>query len=185
MVRMKLSRLRLLFLILISLLFLSSSCEKSTENEPCENTKWEEPIDQILEVYIGVPKVFCDAPTNTLLSWNAEQIVFTGTIQKFYCGDIASGSFNMNDAFIPKSMSDVQLAKVRVGQAYQFKFENDKDYLLLTGTLTASFLDDITWKTKEFSVKIFYKDLIYDIYNVEHYYTYAIPWATVWEVVPN
>jgi hypothetical protein len=185
MVRMKLSKLRLLFLILISLLSLSSSCEKSTENEACESTKWEEPIDQILYLYINVPKVFCDAPRNTLLSWNAEQIVFTGTIQKFYCGDIASGSFSMNDAFIPKSMSDAQLAKVSVGQAYQFKFENDKDYLRLTGTLTAFFLDDITWKTKEFSVKIFFKDLIFDAYDVEHYYTYAIPWATVWEVVPN
>ena len=91
----------------------------------------------------------------------------------------------MNDAFIPKTMSDDQLGKIKIGQAYQFKFENDKDYLLLTGTLTAYFLDDVTWKTKEFSVKIFYKDLIYDIYNVEHYYVYPIPWATVWEVVPN
>ena len=182
---MKLSKLRLLFLILISLLFLNSSCEKSTENDSCENTKWEESIDQILELYIGVPKVFCDAPRNTLLSWNAEQIVFTGTIQKFYCGDIASGSFSMNDAFIPGAMSDDQLGKIKIGQAYQFKFENDKDYLLLTGTLTAYFLDDVTWKTKEFSVKIYYKDLIYDIYNVEHYYVYPIPWATVWELVPE
>jgi hypothetical protein len=185
MVRMKLSKLRLLFLIIISLLFLSSSCEKPTENEPCENTKWEASINQILEGYIGVPKVFCDAPRNTLLSWNAEQIVFTGTIQKFYCGDIASGSFSMNDAFTPRAMSEEQLAKVGIGQAYDFKFENDKDYLRLTGTLTAYFLDDVTWKTKEFSVKIYHKDLIYDFYNVEHYYVYAIPWATVWEVVPE
>jgi len=182
---MKLSGLRLLFLILISLLLLNSTCKTSTENEACESTKWKEPIDQILNIFIGIPKAFCDAPRNSLLSWNAEKIVFTGAIQKFYCGDNASGSFNMNDAFILKSMNEDQLAKASVGQAYQFKFENDKDYLLLTGALTAYFLDDITWKTKEFSVKIFYKDLQYDIYNVEYYYTYPIPLSTVWEVVSN
>jgi len=175
------------FLFLISAtLFLCNICEDGTEPEDeCEKTKWQEPIDQLLNIYIGVPKVFCDPPHNTLLSWNAEQIVFTGTIRKFYCGDIASGSFSMNDAFIPKSMSDEQLAKVSVGQAYLFKFENDKDYLLITGTLTAYFLDDITWKTKVFSVKIYYKDLKYDIYNVEYYFTYPIPWDIGWELVTN
>lgn len=91
----------------------------------------------------------------------------------------------MNDVIYPKSLSDAQLAKVKVGQAYQFKFENDKDYLRLTGTLTANFPDDIAWKTKEFSVKIFFKDLEYDKYDVEHYYVYSIQWETVWEVVPD
>jgi len=179
---MKLSKLHLLFLVFTSLFLLNSTCEKPTEKEECDNTKWEEPIDQILYLYISVPKVFCDAH-NTNLSWNADQMAFSGTIQKFYCGDIASGSFSMNDAFIPKSMTDAELGKVSVGQAYQFKFENDNDYLRLTGTLTAYFPNDIIWKTKDFSGKIYHKDLKYDIYSTEHYFVYSIPSSVIWEAV--
>jgi hypothetical protein len=180
MVLMKLSKLHVLFLVLISF-FLLNTCDTLTEkNDECEKTKWAAVREPVIDLYIAVPSTNCDKVNRTNLTDSAGQMICSGSITKIYCDGTVSGSFSFNTTFYPLQMNDEELSKQQVGQAYQFKFQNDKDYLVFIGRLKAYFPGGITWESEEINFKIYYKNILTDPYNYNNYCHVVINEAILW-----
>ena len=177
---MKISKPHLLFLILTSL-FLLNTCDTLTEdNDECEKTKWATVREPVIDLYIAVPSVYCDIVNSINLTDSAAQMICSGSITKIYCDGTVSGSFSFNTNFYPFQMTDEELGKQRVGQAYQFKFQNDKDHLVFLGRLKAYFSGGIIWESQEFNLKLYYKDIQTDPYSFDNYFHIVIDADILW-----
>lgn len=177
---MNLSKLHLLFLVFTSL-FLLNTCETLTEkNDECEKTKWAAVQEPIIYLYIAVPIVNCDIVNSTNATDSATQMICSGSITKIYCDGTVSGSFSFNTNFYPIQMTEEELYKQRVGQAYQFKFQNDKDHLVFVGRLKAYFPGGIIWESEEINFKIYFKDIKTNPNDFEKYDHIALNPALQW-----
>jgi hypothetical protein len=185
---MKLSQIPLLFVVITSLFLLNGCPASSDKNDACDKTKWTEVREPVLYLYIKIPSEYVNVDEeDTSRLHETEQIICSGSITKIYCGGKVSGSFDFDNVIFSIFYSDHPTEwaylTVKVGQAYQFKFENDNDYLLFTGRLKAYFPKDIIWESDEFSERIYFKDIKLNPNSLEQYYlfepmTYR-PWFRV------
>lgn len=136
--------------------------------------------EPIIDLYIAVPYSYCDNVNGINLSDSAAQMICSGSITKIYCDGTLSGSFSFNTIFFPIQMTDEELSRQKVGQAYQFKFQNDKDYLVFIGRLKAYFSDGIIWESEEINFKIYHKDIRIDPNSFEKYCHIVIDAAILW-----
>jgi len=180
MVHMKYSEFVFALFLLVSF-FLLNNCDVVTEkNDACDKTKWAEVKEPIMYVYIGLGGYYCDPPANAHYIPAATQMICSGKITKIYCDGTVSGSFNINTTFYPSQMTQGELDWVKIGQAYQFKFQNDNDYLLLTGRLTGTFSDGKKYESDEFSARIYYKNINYNVNTLENWTRFLVPELTKW-----
>lgn len=180
MVRMKLSKSLLVFLVFVSF-FLLIACDTLTEtNDECEKTKWSVVEEPIIYLYIAVPITYCNKINNINATDSATQMICSGSITKVYCDGKVSGSFSFNTNFYPIQMTEAELYKQRVGQAYQFKFQNDKDYLVFVGRLKAYFPGGIIWESEEINFKLYFKDIKTNPNDFEKYCHIALNPALLW-----
>ena len=157
---MKLSKLLLLFLVFISLLLLNN-CEAVTDQtDECEKTKWQEvkkPIIYLIGTIYNTQ--YFESPTVSNSLDTAQYIEFTGSIQKYYCNGTPSGKFDINTTFYP---TPGYIYSLIVGQAYQFKFENDADHLRINIRLKVYFNHGLTYESNTLVDDFYYKDIYYD-----------------------
>ena len=168
------------FFVCISI-FLLNTCDTIPEqNDECEKTKWAAVQEPTIYLYIAVPNAYCDKVNSDYLPYGAEQMICSGSITKIYCGGQVSGSFNFNTTFYPIQMTEEELYKQQVGQAYIFKFQNDNDYLVFVGRLKAYFTGGIIWESEEISFKLYYKDIKTNPNDFEKFFHIAITDAVLW-----
>ena len=177
---MKHSITLLLFFVSISI-FLLNTCDTIPEqNDECEKTKWAAVQEPTIYLYIAVPITYCDKGNNRNATDSATQMICSGSITKIYCGGKVSGSFNFNTTFYPIQMTEEELYKQQVGQAYIFKFQNDNDYLVFVGRLKAFFPGGIIWESEEINFKLYYKDIKTNPNDFEKYCHIALNPALLW-----
>ena len=146
------------------------SCEvQSDDNQLCEQTKWDEVKEVIITVGISQPLDHCD--NNTHKADTADFIKITGSIQKYYCDNTPSGKFHFENIVQPDPITDYH----NVGQRYQFKFENDKDRLVVKCILKAYFIDGNIYQSEEAKKTFYYNDIIFDFNTLEYYILFDLP----------
>lgn len=168
-------------LFLLVLFFLLNNCDAVTEkNDECQETNWAEVKEPIIYMYIGLSEFYCDPPDNQHYVPVATQMTFSGKITKIYCNGTVSGSFDINTTFYPVQINSNELGMIKVGQAYQFKFQNDKDYLLFAGRLTGIFSDGKKYESEELTARVYYKNILYNANSMEYYDRLYVPETAKW-----
>lgn len=139
------------------------------QNDDCEQTKMptvKEPA-LIIKVLLLEDTIHNDT---THIVRKALTGLFTGTVTKVYCDGTMSGSFDLNTTVFPAEYTDEYLEGIKVGQVYQFKFENTKDYILVVIRLKETFKDGKTFQSGDYVRKYYYEDLLYDYINGDYYF---------------
>lgn len=161
------------FLGLFFMLYMIVSCDALTEkNDECEDTKMsstEKPT-----IYLKLAVAWDSMPTTSMMNYvshRATWAVFSGTITKIYCGGKVSSTFSYNPTFYPDEMAAQDLLNgFYLPQPYEFKFENDLDYLLVIARIKYFFnKDNSTFESLEITQRFYFKDLYYD-YNLNSKY---------------
>lgn len=171
---MKPGRMFFLFLIVISI-FLFNCCENVTDPaDECEKTKWQEVKEPIINLIasVGVNQNFGPGHTPFNLD-TANYMEFEGSIQKYYCNGTPSGKFDFTTTIFPDT--SFYLYEVLLGQAYQFKFQNDSDHLRVNIKLKVYFNHGLTYESKIFVTNFYYED----IYFSNDWLSYAIYYSCV------
>jgi len=160
---MKLSKLLLLFLVFISLLLLNN-CEAVTEqNDECEKTKWEEVEEPVIELDGSISHTQKFGSTNISSTLDtAHHIEIVGSIQKYYCNGTPSGKFDFTTNYYPDPDPFGGWYYIRLGQAYQFKFQNDKGHLRVNLKWKIYFNYGLTYESKALAKDFYYKDIGFD-----------------------
>ena len=154
---------------LVIMLCTMLSCEEKTEkNDDCEATKMTSP--QNPTIYLKLALAWDSMPTTSMMNYishKATWATFSGTITKVYCGGTVSSTFSFSPTFYPDLMtSDELLNGFYLPQPYEFKFENDLDYVHVIARIKYFFnKDNSTFESLELSQRFYYKDLYYD-YNM-------------------
>lgn len=149
------------------------NCEvQSGDKELCEQTKWTEVKEVIITVGISQPLDHCG--DNTHRADTADFMKITGSIQKIYCDNTPSGKFNFKNTVQPDPNIDYH----NVGQRYRFKFENDKDRLVVKCTLKTFFIDGNKYESAEAEKTFYYNDIKFDFNTLEYYILFDLPELT-------
>jgi hypothetical protein len=161
------------FLGLFIMLCMIISCEEKTEeNNECDATKMSSPQNPTIYLKLGI--AWDSMPTASMMnyiSYHATWALFSGTITKVYCGGKVSSTFSFNPTFYPDEMDYQTLGNgFYLPQPYQFKFENDLDYVHVIARIKYFFdKDNSTFESLELSQRFYYKNLYYD-YNLNSNY---------------
>ena len=150
-----------LFLFAISI-FLFNSCENVTDPaDECEKTKWQEVKEPTINLIGHVANVqyFQSVPFSLD---TAQYIEFVGFIKKYYCNGTPSGKFDFITNVYPDTYLDFTEGKL--GQAYQFKFQNDQDHLRVNIKLKAYFNHGLTFESQTLVKDFYFRDIMYDTY---------------------
>jgi len=158
---MKCRTLSLLLLIFISS-FLLTNCDSTTEQtDECEKTKYQEVKEPIIYLLGTIyNKQYFESPYVSNSLDTAQYIEFTGSIQKYYCNGTPSGKFDINTTFYP-TPGDYEYSLI-VGQAYQFKFENNADHLRVSLRLKVYFNRGLTYESNTIVANRNYSDVYYN-----------------------
>ena len=145
------------------------STNDATEDE-CEATKWETTQEPMVYYYISmIPGIQCGAYDDTIhIVDKAETLELTGSITKVYCSGEYSSTFPYNSVYYPE---DGKYVATKLGQAYQFKFQNDKDHLIVKYKIKANFSDGQSYQGRELSTTLYFKNLSINTTTGAHYYT--------------
>lgn len=171
-----------IFLVLTTFLFLSCNSKSTNSTEECEATKWDTVQEPIVSYYMKITAdLECTADGKHPIS-EAENLHITGSITKIYCSGEVSSEFPYNSYYYPSS--DVFPYYFKVGQAYQFKFENDKDYLFVLIRIKANFSDGTMYESTDMTFNIYYSTLLLNINTGGRYFIQIInsgdlEWAQV------
>jgi len=166
--------------LIFSFIIFQSCDALETKEDDCDENKWASPQDPIISfICIADSKISCAIDT-AAVRWikYAESLHFTGNITKIYCSGEISSSFPYNSYFYPDNSSVVY--DIKVGQAYQFKFQHDKDHLTIVYRIKATFTDGAIYESDELVIKSYYKDLLRDINTGEYYIQHILQSNMVW-----
>jgi hypothetical protein len=153
--------------ILLTLLLITGCDIFKDNNDECDKTKWAELKEPVVTLRLDSTGSFDDG-NNTYSIVNAVTANVSGSITKVYCSGESGGSFNYNTTFYPKDSEYNVLTSIKIGQDYQFKFENDKDYLQLIFRARYSFDDGKTFESSEVVKKVYYSDIMIDVNSMEN-----------------
>jgi hypothetical protein len=158
--------------VLMSILVLNSCDVTKTESE-CDASNWSEAKEPMFNFYLDILayNIYCN-PSDTLhILRKAESLNFTGSVTKVYCSGDFGSTFPYNSIYYMNSEREIF---TKIGQAYQFKFQNDKDYLSVAFKIKANFSDGQIYDGREVSLKIYYRDLLMDVNTGQHSFTEEI-----------
>jgi hypothetical protein len=154
----------LIGLIIALALFSDFTCSESEEDQ-CDATKMVETKKPVIYLKLEIKPFFID----NQYSHYAEAFAISGYITKYYCPHEKSGQFAYTEAIAPKDYDPQYLEQgFYLDQPYEFKFENDLDYLELRYNYNISWVSSKYYMGDE-TLTVYYKDLIYD-YNLNSYY---------------
>jgi hypothetical protein len=147
--------------------------EKDNQCEPTKMTPMEEPTlylkmtledDKLIKSDFGDTSVFM-----------ADRIEISGSVTKIYCSGVVSSKFTFNTGFYPKSYDYDFSEGEKIGQLYQFKFENTLDYILVEARVKAFLPGGRIFETDELIKKVYFKDLLNDMWMNQKYYLFRFP----------
>ena len=174
---------RIVFLFLFAaFFFLFNSCENVTDPaDECEKTKWQEVKEPIVNILasVNVDQYFGTGLTPFKLD-TANYIEIAGSIQKYYCNGTPSGKFDFTTTFFPDTASYIY--EILLGQAYQFKFQNDADHLRVNLKWKVYFNHGLTYESKNLVTNFYYKDIYFSNYwlsYVVYYLCVNFDWVKV------
>jgi len=143
----------------------------SDNNEDCDATKMvvtEEPLIYIRTV-LPSDKINVDSDISYKLP-DATHLQISGSIQKVYCSGKKSGYFSFSHNIYPGDYTSVELESgVFMLQPYQYKFQNDKDKLIVIITYKAWFNDGKIFESHTFTDEFFFKDIRYEGSQMKYY----------------
>ncbi len=153
-------------LVLISI-FVFNSCDVTKTESECDASNWAEAKEPMFNFYLEIlaSSIYCN-PNDTLhILRKATELNFTGSVTKVYCSGEFGSTFPYNSTYY---MSSESVIFTKIGQTYQFKFQNDRDYLTVAFKIKANFSDGQIYDGREVSLKIYYRDLYKDINTGQH-----------------
>lgn len=150
-------------LFCLMILLIMDSCSDIT-GDPCDDTMMKNPDEPTIYLKLHLENQF-DSPDATHILSAADKAVYTGTITKYYCGDKKSGSFEFTHTlFLSRDYTPEYLKTgVFLHQPYQFKFENDGDYLMVISKIRLYFKDGKIFECGEGNARYHYEDIFYDV----------------------
>lgn len=152
-------------LVLISI-FVFNSCETIESESECDASQWTQAEEPIFYYYNKFTyPILCDSAHE--LS-NSDRIQFLGTVTKVYCSGEVSSTFPYNSTYYTDAL--VYNSDIKMGQGYQFKFQNDKDHLWVQYRIKVFYDDGYIFESEEIFPKIYYSDLSMDIYAGGFYF---------------
>lgn len=169
-------RRSLLLFIGAAFIFSLPSCTKDEEDE-CEKTKWEQTINYNVQAKLKAAQAHL--PDDRILkeATNMECIVH---IYKIHCGGFQGPTMSATTNHDPRAISeDNWLYGFYIGKILGFDFDNDKDYLTLSGSITATFEDGSQYKTNSMSVPVTAPPWAHD-WTRDYFYV-NIQSTAVWE----
>lgn len=116
----------------------SLNCNK--EEDECEDAKWDVTLDYAPQprLLIGYNITFYNDFYDIM---EAKEILFSGTVEKKHCDGSSGGKYDYYSTFDPRILNDEARQKgIFVGYPINFKFQHDKDRLIVIYTL------DVTWE---------------------------------------
>jgi hypothetical protein len=150
--------------------FAIASCEiLPEENDECDQTKMPDVKEPVLIIKVLLLNDTIQGDT-AHIARKALTGLFTGTVTKVYCDGTLSGSFDVNTTVFPVEYTDEYIHGMKVGQAYQFKFANTKDYILVVLRLQVTFKDGRSFQSGDDIKKFYYENLLFDYINGDYYF---------------
>ena len=155
-------------LVLISI-FIFNSCDVTKTEDECDASNWAEAKEPMFNFYLDIlaSNIYCNSSDTLHILSKAESLNFTGSVTKVYCSGDFGSTFPYNSTYY--MASEIQF-QTKIGQAYQFKFQNDGDYLTVKFKIKANFSDGQIYDGREVSLKIYYSDLYMDIYSGQYFF---------------
>lgn len=167
-----------ILILLSAFSLLTFSCVVE-EQDACKET--EMPVVQEPVIYIALALDNDVMPHLNDTLYNASELNVNGRITKIYCGGEVSGSFTFNPSFNLASIAEQDIYDgFYLPQPYQFKFENDEDYVQLDMQLTLVFGDGHEYESPAFTINYHYSDLLFDVDYFQKYIKIEIPAGTEW-----
>lgn len=148
----------------VFLVALTAGCSLfSSKNDDCDATKMITPQEPLLYLRVLLNPETMNTSFGNYYLKNATRLEIIGSIEKVYCSGKLSGRFTFNPSFFPVELTPVELSTgLFLPQPYQYKFDNDKDKLIVTLTLKAWFSDGKIFEPDTFAEEFYYKDLKYE-----------------------
>lgn len=155
--------------LLISI-FVFNSCDVTKTESECDASNWAEAKEPMFNFYLDILgyNIYCNSSDTLHILSKAESLNFTGSVTKVYCSGEFGSTFPYNSTYYMSSEPEIF---TKIGQAYQFKFQNDKDYLSVAFKIKANFSDGQIYDGREVSLKIYYHNLSLDINTGQHSFT--------------
>lgn len=167
-----------ILILLAAFSFFTFSCVVE-EQDACKETEMPEVQEPVIYIALALDNDVMPHVSDTL--YNASELYVNGRITKIYCGGEVSSSFTFNPSFNLASMADEDIYEgFYLPQPYQFKFENDEDYVQLDMQLTLVFGNGHEYESPGFSIDYRYNDLFFDVNYFQKYIKMEIPAGTDW-----
>jgi hypothetical protein len=154
-------------LLLLTLLCVLSSalltCELIIDkNDDCKKTKFSATEEPVFSLIMDADQTISVPGGTKYDTKDATKAIISGSITKIYCSGSEGGRFEFNTTIFP-SASDIDfLNKVKVGNAYQIKFANENDYVMVVFREKYYFPDGKIWESEEVSQRIYFKNIFID-----------------------
>ena len=151
-------------IVIATALSLLTNCLMEEDEDQCAQTKWIEPKEPMVYLKFSLKQFSIENQYN---SHAAQDAIIQVVITKFYCPDKQSTMFTRTQTIHPDQCDPQYLEQgFYLEQPYQFKFENDLDYLEVYLYFSLYFPERYKWQD---TIVAFYPNLIYD-YNLNSYY---------------
>ncbi len=160
------------------LVALTAGCSLfSSKNDDCDVTKMITPKEPLVYLRVLLNPEYMKTSEGNYYLKNATRLEIIGSIEKVYCSGKLSGRFTFNPVFFPVELTPTDLSTgLFLPQPYEYKFDNDKDKLIVMLTLKAWFSDGKIFEPDTFAEEFYYKDLKYEV-NMGRYY-FKIDYST-------
>lgn len=172
---------KLFFLFFVASIFLLfNSCEDVTDPaDECDKTKWQEVKEPIINLIGHLSNMQYIQSVPFSLD-TAQYIEFAGFIQKYYCNGTPSGKFDFITNLYP--VTHWTFTEGKLGQAYQFKFQNNQDHLRVNIKLKIYFNHGLTFESQTLVTNFYFKDIEYDEYWLSYvaiFYCINLVWVKI------
>lgn len=152
-------------IVLISVILLISlrSCELLVDkNDDCDKTKFAQTEEPVFSLIMDADQTLTVDGGAKYDTKDATKAIISGSITKIYCSGSEGGRFEFNTTIFPKASDLKFLNKAKVGNAYQIKFANENDYVMVVFREKYYFSDGKIFESAEISQRIYFKDIFID-----------------------
>ena len=160
------------------------SCNPFDKSDECEGFEMElkEPI---IYLFATISYESLKLTPETSLE-NAERMIISGSIQKMYCSGKLSGYFTYFPTFYPDEMGSPLLkGGFFLPQPYQYKFENEKDELVIMYRAKVYMPDGVIYESREFVRRFYYSDISYSVFTMKYYFKLEFGTNPLWARVTS
>lgn len=146
------------------------SCNPFDKSDECEGFEMElkEPI---IYLFATISYESLKLTPETSLE-NAERMIISGSIQKMYCSGKLSGYFTYGPTFYPDEMGSPLLrGGFFLPQPYQYKFDNEKDEIVIMYRAKVYMPDGAIYESREFVRRYYYSDISFNLLTMKYYFS--------------